>query len=154
MKSKRMAGAMAPVLIGLLVCGAATAAGQKPVTAQESKTSVMVQGVQVAIDPKTGRLVAPTQAQREELSRGMLEQAAGGKAQARSASGRSAAPHNEREARATEHRVRLSSGRMATGMQVPESLMSDLVAERRPDGSLNIHHQGDPDQAGSTEVIQ
>lgn len=154
MKSKRMVRAIAPVLIGLLVGGAATAAEQKPMTHSESKTSVMVQGVQVAIDPKTGRLVAPTEAQRDELSRGMREQAAIVKPQARAASGRSAAPHNELEARATEHRVRLTNGHMATGMQVPESLMSDLVAERRPDGSLNIHHQGDSAQSSTTEVIQ
>ncbi len=154
MKSKRMARAIAPVLIGLLVCGAATAAEQKPVTHAESKISVAVQGVQVAIDPETGRLVAPSEAQREELSRGMREQAAGGNLRARTASGLSAAPHNELEARATEHKVRLTSGRMATGMQVPESLMSDLVAERRRDGGLNIHHQGDSHQAATTEVIQ
>jgi hypothetical protein len=38
-------------------------------------------------------------------------------------------------------------------MEVPESLMSSLVAERRADGSVSIHHQGDSQQA-ATEVTQ
>ncbi|MDE1892711.1 MAG: hypothetical protein KGM46_03140 [Pseudomonadota bacterium] len=154
MKSNRMARSIASVLIGLSAAGAATAAGQAPVAQAQSGTSVMVQGVQVAIDPRTGRLVAPTQAQRDELSRRMGQQAASGNPPARSAAGRSAPPRNELEARATEHRLRLANGHMATGIQVPESLMSDLVAERRADGSLAIHHQSDAPQAGTPEVTQ
>jgi hypothetical protein len=154
MKSKKMVRAIAPVLIGLLFGGTATAAEQEPVTHSEAKTSVTVQGVQVAIDPRTGRLVAPTEAQRDELSRGMRQQAVSGNPRARNVAGGSAAPRTELEARATQHDVRLRNGRMATGMQVPESLMNDLLVERRPDGSLNIHHQGESDQTDTTEVVQ
>ncbi|WP_449426576.1 post-PEP-CTERM-1 domain-containing protein [Rhodanobacter lindaniclasticus] len=111
-----------------------------------------VQGVQVAIDPATGQLVAPTAEQRAALSRAMLEQSAAAPA-ARSARRANAAPRDEAEARQTLHTIRLQNGGHALGMEVPESLMSSLAAERRADGSLSIHHQGESGQAAA-EVTQ
>jgi hypothetical protein len=82
----------------------------------------------------------------------MLEQAANAPA-ARARQRGPAIPRNEAEARQTLHTIRLKNGGQAVGMEVPESLMSSLVAERRADGSVSIHHQGDSQQA-ATEVTQ
>ena len=136
-------------IAGLFMAAAVSAA--EPQTATQD-TSVTVQGVQVAIDPATGQLVAPTAEQRAALSRAMLEQSASAPA-ARGARRADATPRNEAEAQQTLRTIRLQSGGQALGMEVPESLMSSLVAERRADGSLNIHHQGESPQA-TAEVTQ
>jgi hypothetical protein len=40
-------------------------------------------------------------------------------------------------------------------MALPENRMNSLVAERRADGSLSIHHAGDvPSAPSSTEVTK
>ena len=151
MRSKILARAAAPMLLGLLVVAAtATAAEQKPSAA--TPTSMNVQGVQVAIDPATGRLVEPTAEQRAALSRAMLEESINAPA-ARSGPRGTAAPRNEAEARRTLRTFRLKDGRRAMGMEVPENLMNNLRAERAADGSLHIHHEGDTPQT-ATEVTQ
>ncbi len=137
-------------LAGLFVAGAAHAV--EPQASAPTDSSVTMQGVQVAIDPATGRLVAPTAAQREALSRAMLQRAT--QAPARHTLGQPAAPRNEAEARATFRTIRLKNGRTAVGMALPENLMSNLMVERRADGSLNIHHEGDSDDAAAQEVSQ
>jgi hypothetical protein len=140
--------------LGLAIAGlmlTATVNAAEPAAATPA-TSVTVQGVQVAIDPITGQLVAPTAEQRAALSRAMLEQAAAAPA-ARAGLRRAASPRNEAEAQQTLRTIRLQSGGQAVGMEVPESLMSSLVAERRADGSVSIHHQGDSRQT-ATEVTQ
>ena len=106
----------------------------------------------MAIDPVTGQLVAPTAEQRAALSRAMLEQAATAPA-ARAGLRGATSPRNEVEARRTTRTIRLKNGGQAVGMEVPESLMSSLVAERHADGSVSIHHQGDSQRA-ATEVTQ
>jgi hypothetical protein len=120
-----------------------------------------VQGVQVAIDPATGRLREPTAAERSALSKALLEQAAQNSSlQARSASGAGATgfvrPLTEQDASATVRKLRLRSGVQVTSMAVPESLVSSLVAEKQADGSVVIHHQGEPgyDNVKATEVTQ
>ncbi len=138
------------VLAGLFVSVAANAA--EPQAAVPADTMVTVQGVQVAIDPATGRLVAPTAAQSEALSRAMIKRAA--QAPARNALGQPAAPRNEAEARATFRTIQLKNGHQAVAMALPENLMSNLVAERRVDGSLDIHHEGDSHSASATEVTK
>jgi hypothetical protein len=137
-------------LASLFVAAAANAAEAQ--TPTPTDTSVTVQGVQVAIDPATGRLVAPTAAQREALSRAMLQRAA--QAPARPALGQPVVPRNEAEARTTFRTIQLKNGRQAVGMELPENLMSSLVAERRTDGSLRIHHAGDSRPANAPEVSQ
>lgn len=137
-------------LAGLFVVAAAHAA--EPQATAPVDTAVTVQGVQVAIDPVTGRLVAPTAAQRQALSRAMSQRAA--QAPAAGALGQPAVPRNEIEAHTTFRTIQLKSGHQAVGMALPENLMSSLVAERGADGSLHIHHQGDGHAAAAPEVSQ
>ena len=149
MLKKSMAQALGLVLAGVFVTGVAQAADQSATTAPEA--AVYVQGVQVAIDPATGQLVEPTVAQRTALSRAMATRAA---MLAPRSIGTRAAPRNEAEAAATLHTIQLKNGRTAVGMALPENLMSSLVAERRADGTLNIHHQGDDNAAKAVEVTK
>lgn len=149
MQKKVMIRAIGLALSGLLVAGAANAADQK--SAPVAETVVSVQGVQVAIDPATGRLVAPTEAQRAALSKAMVDRAA---AQAPAARGVRAVPRNETEALATKRTVHLKSGHTVVGYAVPQNLMSTLVVERNADGSLNIHHAGDTNQSKAVEVTK
>lgn len=135
MQKKVMVRAVGLMLSGLLVAGVANAADQS--SAAQGQATANVQGVQVAIDPATGRLVAPTAAQRAALSKAMGAQL--GSATLRTTRDKSQRPRTEAEALKTLKRS--STGRYAASMQVPESLMSGLVAERRPDGSIAIHHQ-------------
>jgi len=145
MQNKVLVQAAALALTGL-IAGAAIAADTKTdKPAQPETTTVMVQGVQVAIDPATGRLVAPTAAQRAALSAAMMRDAAAPELKTRSmnagavAATRWARPRTEAEAVKTLKRS--SNGRYAAAMQLPESMVSSLVAESRPDGSVVIGHQ-------------
>ncbi len=149
MDTKRAMRNSSLAVAGLLMAAAASAAAPQAAT---QGAPVTVQGVQVAIDPATGQLVAPTAEQRAALSRAMREQAAAAPA-ARGARRADAGPRDEAEARQTLHAIRLQNGGAALGMAVPESLMNSLVAERRTDGSLNIHHAGDSQQPAA-EVTQ
>lgn len=135
-------------LATLLVAAAANAAEAPPAPSTDS--SVTVQGVQVAIDPATGRLVTPTAAQRNALSHA-VQRAAQTPVRA---VGQPVVPRNEAEARATFRTIHLKNGRTAVGMALPENLISNLVAERRADGSLSIHHEGDSAPAAAPEVSQ
>lgn len=153
MHNKIMIQAIGLALSGLLVAGTAYAADQK--APQAAEKSVTVQGVQVAIDPATGHLVAPTAAQRAALSRMLIERPAASRTLgARAGLASAAAPADEAAARKTFHTFRLKNGHAAVGMALPESLMSSVVAERRTDGSLNIHHEGATTDSRATEVTQ
>lgn len=151
MQNKFTTQAMGLVLAGLLVTVAASAAQKNPAAPVQPAISVNVQGVQVAIDPATGRLVQPTAAQRAALSRAMQKRAASNAVMPRKIG---AAPRNEAEARATLRTVRLRNGRTAVGMDLPENLMSSLFAERKADGSLSIHHAGDTNPSNAAEVTK
>ena len=140
MRTKRMIRAVGLSLTGWLLAGAASAQVVDCEAAQPAIT-VAVQGVQVAIDPATGRLREPTAAERAALSEALLEQS---RLPRRSVSGTEfVRPLTEQEARATTRKLRLSNGVEVTGMDLPESLVSSLVAEKKADGSVVIHHQGD-----------
>lgn len=136
--------------IGLMMTGLLLAAAAPVCFAQQNaepqSATVAVQGVQVAIDPATGRLVAPTDAQRAALSAAMLKQATTPNLKANQW------PQTTADAAKTLRRF--SSGRYSAVMQVPESLTSSLVAERQKDGSLTIHHQGDGAGVKAEEVTQ
>ncbi len=131
----------------LLVCGAfvltpavAAVDGQhqvhKPASRTASASVHQQHGVQVAIDPATGRLRAPTAADRKALSKVVQRDRA--LQAARPGMDR---PQTEAQAKAT---LRTSSrGQVGAMMQVPESHMNYLTVERRADGSLSVHHQGD-----------
>lgn len=147
MHKKVIAQAVGLMVFGGLLVGVAQATGQS--AAPPAASSLSVEGVQVAIDPATGRLVAPTAAQRAELSRAMLQRAASG-----ATSAASAGPRNAAEAKATLRTLRLGSGRTVVSMELPQDLMSSLVAERHADGTLTIHHAGDAPAPAAVEVTQ
>jgi hypothetical protein len=131
MTSRSLAQALGLVLTGIFtVAGAAHAADTPQATAPQT---VMVQGVQVAIDPSTGRLREPTAAERAALSKAFQVNA--GKASALTAQPRTAA-----DAKSTFRTVSLGNGVRAKSVRVPQELMSSVVAERMPDGSIAIHH--------------
>ncbi|HEX5306714.1 MAG TPA: hypothetical protein VFW82_11580 [Dyella sp.] len=141
------------ILIGVALAVLATGANAAGQQADAHASSVTVEGVQVAISPN-GRLVAPTAEQRAALSRAMLQQPTVASPNA-GVLGQPRAPRNEAEARATFHRFKLRNGHSAVGMALPEDRMSSLVAERRVDGSLSVHHAGDtPSAPSSTEVTK
>lgn len=125
---------------GPLLMGSA-AAEETP--KQTTPQSVTVQGVQVAIDPVTGRLREPTAAEREALSKAMLQDAQRQSQSGSLSSNAFVRPLTEQDAKATTRTLRLRNGVQVTGMDVPESLISSLVAEQQPDGSLRIHHDGE-----------
>lgn len=149
MQKKVIVRAIGLVLSGLLVTVVASAAEQTP--AQPAPASVSFQGVQVAIDPSTGHLVAPTAAQRAALSKAMLGSATVAKVQVAGQVGR---PQTEADALKTLKRS--SRGKYAASMQLPQSMMSSLVAERHADGSVSIHHQDEtaPTAAHAQEAVR
>lgn len=151
MQKKFTAQAIGLVLAGMFVAGAASAAEKTPAAPAQAAASVNLQGVQVAIDPATGRLMEPTAAQRAALSQAMQQRAQRNAVAPRQPG---AAPRNEAEARATLRTVRLNNGRTVVGMDLPEDLMSSLVAERNADGSLSIHHAGDTSAPTAVEVTK
>ena len=129
---------------GLLLAGS----GDVLAAVQDGQpATVLVQGVQVAIDPATGRLVTPSEAQRQALSAAMLQQAA-------SPSPRAVQQRPLTEADALKTLRQFSIGPIAAMMQLPETLMSSLVAERQVDGSVAVHHQGEAARAVAQEVTQ
>ena len=130
-------------LLGVLLSGAMPLwAAQQ---AAEPPETVSVQGVQVAIDPTTGRLREPTAAERAALSQALLERARQRRGLQASGSGGTAfvRPLTVQEAQATTRKLRLRSGVEVTGVDVPQSLVSSLVAEQQADGSLRIQHQSE-----------
>ncbi|MBB3227910.1 hypothetical protein FHW69_002542 [Luteibacter sp. Sphag1AF] len=145
MTSRSMAQALGLVLTGIFTAGSAYAAdAQKPAT-----QSVTVQGVQVSIDPATGRLRAPTAEERAALA-----QAAGARSLQQDAF--VGQPLTEADAKSTFRTVQFKNGARANAVKVPASLMSSVVAERQPDGSLSIHHDDGqaPAPASAPEVTR
>ena len=141
-KKLRTMVAMAAVAT-LAASGAATAA--QPMSKAKPST-VAYQGVQVAIDPATGRLRAPTTAERQALSNAILRDQA-----ARPAAGQR--PRTESEALSTLKINR--KGRLGMSMQVPDSQFNYLTAERNADGTISIRHEGDGESpAPQQEVTQ
>lgn len=131
MTSRTLAQALGLVLTGIFTVATAAQAAETPqATAPQT---VMVQGVQVAIDPSTGRLREPTAAERAALSKAFQVNAS------KSAS-LSAQPRTAADAKSTFRTVSLSNGVHARAVRVPQELMSSVVAERQPDGSVSIHH--------------
>lgn len=128
------------LLAGIAVCSTAQALPEQPSQDSPAVTESASPGVKVAIDPKTGKLRAPT----EEESR-QLDQKAQPSAAARSArraeplgAGKKGfvAPGNATEA-ATQQR-RLPAGGVA--QQVPESLMTNVLIHRDANGQLVLQH--------------
>ncbi|WP_052697769.1 post-PEP-CTERM-1 domain-containing protein [Luteibacter yeojuensis] len=123
--------------VGLVLTGAftlATAVHAADAAKADAPQTVVVQGVQVAIDPSTGRLREPTADERAALARAF---AAPNVTASKLAVGQ---PRTAAEAKSTFRSVSLGNGVRAKAVRVPQELMSSVVAERLPDGSLSIHH--------------
>ncbi len=127
---------IATLIAGLTLGVAAHAA--EPVSQPQSTNADLSPSVVVARDPATGQLRAPTAAEMQALQ-AKQRQMPVGKSSAR--------PRTEADAARTK-RV-LSNG--ATRVQVPESLMSSMVATRQADGSLRISHA---DEAGHATAVE
>jgi hypothetical protein len=108
-------------------------------------STVVVQGVQVAIDPATGRLREPTAAERAALAKAFGVNAS-------KSAQLMAQPRTAADARSTFRTVSLSNGVHAKAVKVPQELMSNVVAERQADGSLRVHH--DDHTTTAPEVVK
>ncbi|GAA3934249.1 post-PEP-CTERM-1 domain-containing protein [Luteimonas lutimaris] len=134
---KKLMGAVAVAAVATLAASGAAMAAQ-PVS-KAKPTTVVYQGVQVAIDPATGRLRAPNAVERRALSQALVRNQAN-----------SVRPLDETQARATFKRNR-RTGMMS--MQVPETQVSYLTAHRTDDGKIEVGHEDIAvDGAQATEV--
>lgn len=132
MTSRTLAQAMGLVLTGMLMVGAAQAA-DTPSTQTAPQVRAIQAGQQVAIDPVTGKLRAPTAAERAAYSKAFQDR----QNKAALSSGQ---PRTNADAIKTVRKVTLRSGARATGMRLPQERMSSVVAARAADGSISIHH--------------
>ena len=144
---KKLMGAVAVAAVAALATsGAAMAA---PPIAKAKQTTVAYNGVQVAIDPATGRMRAPTAADRQALSEAIQRDLAKSRATGYVAGQR---PRTEAEALSTLKVNR--KGRVGMAMQVPESQFTYIPATRNPDGSGSIRHEGDSEGPAPQEVTR
>jgi len=139
MTSRTLAQAFGLVLTGMLMAGAAQAA-DTPSTQAAPKVRAVQAGQQVAIDPVTGAIRAPTDAERAAYSKAF-------QARQSRASSLSTQPRTNADAVKTMRKVTLRSGAKATGMRLPQERMSSVVATRAADGSISIHHDDHGAQA-------
>lgn len=148
MYSRTLAQAVGLVLTGVFTLATAAQAAEAPKNA--APQTVVVQGVQVAIDPATGRLREPTAEERAALSKAFGTQNA---TASRLTAGQ---PRTAAEAKTTFRSVSLGNGVRAKAVRVPQELMSSVVAERQPDGSLSVHHDDHGVQAApkAPEVVK
>jgi len=147
---QRFLGHACVVIAGTLACGSVMASQSLKHAARPAATqsTVVFQGVQVAIDPATGHLRAPSDAERKALTQAMQQRQAAAAVMPRAAGQR---PRTAAEALVTLKRN--AHGRVGMSMQVPDNQFEYLTAERKSDGRLAIHHQGDA-QAAAVEVTQ
>lgn len=134
MTSRTLAQAVGLVLTGMFTAaGAAYAADapSKPSTAHAGAASV-----QVAIDPTTHQLRAPTDAERAAYAKAMQQR------QSR-VSAFSSQPLTRADAARTVRTVNFGNGIHGTAVKVPQEMMSSVVATRNADGTISIHHDGD-----------
>jgi hypothetical protein len=132
MTSRTLAQAIGLVLTGMFMAGAAQAA-DTPSTQAAPKVRAVQAGQQVAIDPVTGAIRAPTDAERAAYSKAF-------QARQNRVSSLSTQPRTNADAKTTIRKVTLHSGAKATGMRLPQERMSSVVATRAADGSISIHH--------------
>lgn len=132
MTSRTLAQAIGLVLTGMLMAGAAQAA-DTPSTQATPKVRAVQAGQQVAIDPVTGAIRAPTDAERAAYSKAF-------QARQSRVTSLSTQPRTNADAKTTIRKVALQNGGKATGMRLPQERMSSVVATRAADGSISIHH--------------
>ena len=144
MRKNRFCSAGLAVVATLAGTGVALAA-QPPakITAPIAASAPVAQhGVQVAIDPATGRVRTPTAADRQAL---------GNQASSNRVGMTDRRPQNDAEAATTIKRNR--AGRIGMSMQVPESQFNYLTAKINADGSVSIQHEGDDDSAAPQQEV-
>jgi len=139
MTSRTLAQAVGLVLTGMLIAGAAHAA-DKPSNPATPQVRAVQAGQQVAIDPATGKIRAPTDAERAAYSKAF-------QARQSRVSSLSTQPRTNADAVKTMRKVTLRSGGKATGVRLPQERMSSVVATRAADGSISIHHDDHGAQA-------
>lgn len=139
MTSRSLAQALGLVLTGMFTVVGAAQAADTPST-QKAPHAIAAQGVQVAIDPSTGKLREPTAAERVAYSKAA-------KARQSGVSAFSTQPATRADAMKTAKKVTASNGVKATRVSLPQSMMSSVVATRAPDGSISIHHEDQGTQA-------
>lgn len=141
---KKLMGAVAVAAVAALAAGAATAAPPMSKMSKAGQATATQAGVQVAIDPATGHVRAPTADERRALSNARLNTRSTG-----SVAGQR--PRNESEALSTLKINR--RGRLGRSLQVPESQFNYLTAQRNADGSISIRHEGDADHAAAPQEV-
>jgi hypothetical protein len=141
---KNLMGAVAVAAVATLAASGAAMAAQP--LSKAKPAAVAQQGVQAAIDPATGRLRAPTAAERKALANTSQSLQA-----TRPVAGQR--PRTEAEALSTLKVNR--RGRIGMSMQVPDSQFNYLTAHRNADGTISIGHEGDGEsRAQAQEVTQ
>jgi hypothetical protein len=135
---KKLMGAVAVAAIATLAASDAATAGE--LVSKAKPAAVAQQGVQAAIDPATGRLRAPTAAERQALVSTQATRPVAGQR-----------PRTEAEALSTLKLNR--KGRIGMSMQVPESQFNYLTAQRNADGSISIRHEGDGDRQPQPQEV-
>lgn len=118
------------LLAGVALAGTVQAANAAGKTAKP--TTGYVNGVQVAIDPVTGRLRQPTAAQIRALRASVSQ---------RTAKTGKPMPKTRADAQRTVRKLRDGS----VIAEVSEDMLSTMVAVRQPDGSVRVQHAGDAD---------
>lgn len=143
---KKLMGTLAVAAVATLAAGTAMAGPPASKMSKARQATVVQPGVQAAIDPATGRLRAPTAAERQALSNARVNTRSTG-----SVAGQR--PRTESEAMST---LKVNKrGRLGRSLQVPESQFNYLTAQRNADGSVSIRHEGDADHdAAPQEVTQ
>lgn len=133
MNSRTLAQAVGLVLTGIFTVAGAVHAAETPQTHAAPQVRAVQAGQQVAIDPVTGKIRAPTDAERAAYSKAF-------QARQSRVSSLSTQPLTNADAMKTKRTVMLQSGAKATGMRLPQERMSSVVATRAADGSISIHH--------------
>lgn len=134
MTSRTLAQAVGLVLTGMFTVAGAAYAADTPST--QSTPRAVAAGVQVAIDPVTHQLRAPTDAERAAYAKAFQER------QSRITSF-SAQPRTRADAAKTVRVVDFGNGMHGKAVKVPQEMMSSVVATRNADGTISIHHDGD-----------
>jgi hypothetical protein len=133
MTSRTLAQAIGLVLTGVFTVAGAVHAAETPALQATPHVRAVQAGQQVAIDPATGKIRAPTDAERAAYSKAF-------QARQSRVSSLSTQPRTNADALKTKRTVTLHSGAKATGMRLPQERMSSVVATRAADGSISIHH--------------
>jgi len=133
MTSRTLAQAIGLVLTGIFTVAGAVHAAETPATQASPQVRAVQAGQQVAIDPATGKIRAPTDAERAAYSKAF-------QARQTRVTSLSTQPRTNADAVKTARKVTLQSGAKATGMRLPQERMSSVVATRAADGSISIHH--------------